>query len=106
MKINKHIKINEPSLYILLSLVIRPLSGYELNRMVMRITDGRIDIKTGTMYPTLKKLDEINLIKIVDEENTERNKKIYRITKLGEETLNVELEKLKTKVLEIENILG
>ncbi len=99
-------RINEPSLYILLSLVKAPLSGYEITREVMRITKGRIEIKTGTMYPTLKRLTEHSFIEMVNVEKIERNKKIYKLTEKGIETVNQELELLEEKLSEIKGVLN
>lgn len=94
-------RINEPSLYILLSLTKAPLSGYEITRNVMGITNGRLDIKTGTMYPTLKKLMDQEYIEMVNVEKIERNKKIYRLTIKGEKIVRAEEKLLEEKLLEI-----
>lgn len=99
-------RINEPSLYILLSLVKTPLSGYEITRDVMGITNGRVEIKTGTMYPTLKRLTEHSFIEMVNVEKIERNKKIYKLTEKGLEAVNQELMLLEEKLSDIKNILN
>lgn len=91
--------LNEPSLYILLSLLQGPLSGYEITRVVMKITSGRLEIKTGTMYPTLKKLSDQGFIKMIEVEKVERNKKIYEITNKG-------IEAVESEVKTLENLLN
>ena len=101
LSILKTKRINEPSLYILLSLTKAPLSGYEITRKVMEITNGRLDIKTGTMYPTLKKLMDQEYIEMVNVEKIERNKKIYRLTIKGEKIVRAEEKLLEEKLLEI-----
>jgi DNA-binding PadR family transcriptional regulator len=42
------------------------MSGYELTRDILSITKGRLEVKTGTMYPTLKKLLDLKLIEQID----------------------------------------
>jgi len=101
----RKLKINETSLYILLSIIENPLSGYEITRKIMEITNGRLKVQTGIMYPTLKKLLDLEMIAIVDVEKVERNKKIYRITELGIEIVNRELDQYEMKIKEIRSIL-
>ena len=97
--------LNEPSVYILLSLLQSPLSGYEITRVVMEITSGRLEIKTGTMYPTLKRLSDNGYIKMIDVDKVERNKKIYEITNKGKEAVEGEVNALKNKLLEIQTAI-
>lgn len=100
MKNKPSIVINEPSFYVLLSLSKENLSGYELTRVILNITKGRLEVKTGTMYPVLKRLDDLKLIKLIDEEQG-RNKKTYALTDKGYKVLNEEIRELKEKVDEI-----
>jgi DNA-binding PadR family transcriptional regulator len=98
-------RINEPSLYILLSLLQNPLSGYAIAREVMKITEGRLEIKTGTMYPTLKVLLNQEYISLVEVKKLERNKKIYKITEKGREAVDIEMKRLETIITEIKTIV-
>ncbi|MGV8146777.1 MAG: PadR family transcriptional regulator [Alkaliphilus sp.] len=96
-------RINEPSLYILLALMNRPMSGYEITGEVMKITKGRLEIRTGTMYPALKILFESNDIQLVEVEKIERNKKIYEITEKGIDRVNEEKKRLENTLEEIKS---
>ena len=98
-------RINEPSLYILLSLLQNPLSGYAIAREVMKITEGRLEIKTGTMYPTLKVLLNQEYISLVEVKKLERNKKIYKITEKGREAVDIEMKRLETIMSEIKTVI-
>ncbi len=98
-------RINEPSLYILLSLMKAQLSGYEITREVMLLTRGRLEIKTGTMYPSLKKLTDSNHIEMVNVEKIERNKKIYKLTVKGKEAVKLEMILLEERLLDIKSAL-
>lgn len=95
-------RLNEPSIYILLALYLYPLSGYTITREVLRITGGRLEIKTGIMYPTLKNLMDEGYIKLLDIENAERNRKVYEITEKGKEIVEVEKRRLLTMLDEID----
>ncbi len=97
--------LNEPSLYILLSLNRQPLNGYAITREVMRITDGRLEIKTGTMYPTLNSLSKQGYMELLDIENPERNKKTYQITDKGRKAIEDEMNILERMLLEIKTEL-
>lgn len=83
MKYKKRTSLNESSIYILLVLMTESLSGYDIARKVFQMTEGRIEIKTGIMYPTLSSLSNLGYIKQVQEQTEGRNKKIYDITDQG-----------------------
>jgi len=100
MKNKPSIVLNEPSFYVLLALSKENLSGYELTRVILNITKGRLEVKTGTMYPLLKRLDDLKLIKLRDEEQG-RNKKTYALTDKGHKVLNEEIQRIQEKIHEI-----
>jgi len=106
MKNKPSINLNEPSFYILLALSKEPMSGYELTRDIINITKGRLEVRTGTMYPTLKKLVDHKLIEQIDEISQERNKKIYQLTEVGKKTLQHEVDMLKEKLEEVKMIMN
>ena len=106
MKNKPYINLNEPSFYILLALSKEPMSGYELTRDILNITKGRLEVRTGTMYPTLKKLVDHKLIEQIDEISQERNKKIYQLTEEGKKTLQHEVDMLKEKLEEVKMIMN
>jgi DNA-binding PadR family transcriptional regulator len=58
--------------------------GYEITREVERISDGKIQLTWGALYPTLHKLESDGLI-ISEEYNIgKRVRKYYRLTPSGE----------------------
>jgi len=60
--------------------------GYEITREVERISEGRIQLTWGALYPTLHKLESDGLI-ISEEYNIgKRVRKYYRLTPEGEQT--------------------
>jgi len=106
MKNKKSINLNEPSFYILLALSKEPMSGYELTRDILNITKGRLEVRTGTMYPTLKKLVDHKLLEQVEETSQERNKKTYQLTEEGKKILHHEVDMLKEKLEEVMLIMN
>jgi DNA-binding PadR family transcriptional regulator len=106
MKNKPSINLNEPSFYILLALSKEPMSGYELTRDILNITKGRLEVRTGTMYPTLKKLLDHKLIEQIKEISQERNKKTYQLTDEGKKILQHEVDMLKEKIEEVKLIMN
>ena len=86
--------MTETAFYILLSL-LKPMHGYAIIQHVATITDGRITMGAGTMYGTLKKLEQQHYITL-DAEMAHR--KIYRITPAGKTQLAAERRRLRELV--------
>lgn len=93
--LDKHIKkvyvpMTETAFYILLCLR-RPNHGYGIVQNVDRLTDGAIKLTPGTMYGSLSKMEKDNLIRFIREED---KRKIYQITELGTQVLELELARI------------
>ena len=86
-----YVPMTETGYYILLNL-IEPTYGYDITNKVKEMTDGEIVIGPGTMYGSLGKMEKDGLIKIYDERD---NRKIYLITELGQEVLELEKKRIK-----------
>ena len=92
---NQHIKkvyvpMTETAFYILLCLK-KPNHGYGIVQTVEKLTDGAIRLAPGTMYGSLAKMEKDGLIQFVREED---KRKIYQITGLGMEVLQIELKRI------------
>ena len=85
-----YVPMTETGFYILLCLK-RPNHGYGIVQQVDRITDGEIRLTSGTMYGSLSKMEKDGLIRFVREEE---KRKIYQITDLGTEVLELELKRI------------
>lgn len=69
--------------------------GYEINKKLREASKGRIEWKEGSLYPILKKLEELKYIKSYWEVNdAERPRKYYTITALGKKALIESREEL------------
>lgn len=86
-----YVPMTETGFYILYCLQ-EPNHGYGIVQMVDKLTDGEICLAPGTMYGSLSKMEKDGLIRFVKEED---KRKIYVITGLGIEVLELELKRIK-----------
>jgi len=85
-----YVPMTETAFYILLCLK-KPNHGYGIVQTVERLTDGAIRLAPGTMYGSLSKMEKDGLIRFIREEE---KRKIYQITDLGLEVLQIELNRI------------
>ncbi|MDE5755407.1 MAG: PadR family transcriptional regulator [Oscillospiraceae bacterium] len=86
-----YIPMTETGFYILFCLQ-EEMHGYGITQKVKEITDGEVIITAGTMYGSLSKMEKDGLICFVREEE---KRKLYYITELGREILQLEIERIK-----------
>jgi transcriptional regulator len=78
-------------LLILRSLLAMPLHGLGITRRIGQITRGSFDVKPGSLFPALYRLEERGLVSAEwGESDTRRRAKFYRLTRLGRKQLQVE----------------
>jgi transcriptional regulator len=78
-------------LLILRSLLATPLHGLGIARRIAHITHGSFDVKPGSLFPALYRLEERGLVRAEwGESDTRRRAKFYRLTALGRRQLEVE----------------
>ena len=82
--------MTEKAFYILFCLR-KPNPGYGIVQMVEKMTDGAIRLAPGTMYGSLSKMEKDRVIRFIREEE---KRKIYQITDLGQEVLQMELRRI------------
>lgn len=85
-----YVPMTETGFYILLCLQ-KPNHGYGIVQRVEEMTEGAIRLAPGTMYGSLSKMEKDGLIQFVQEEE---KRKIYQITELGREVLQLELKRI------------
>lgn len=86
-----YVPMTETGFYILLCLQ-SPNHGYGIVQKVDEMTDGEIKLSPGTMYGSLSKMEKDGVIRFVREEE---KRKIYQITALGMEVLQLEQKRIK-----------
>lgn len=85
-----YVPMTETSFYILLCLR-QEMHGYGIVQKVEALTGGEIKLSPGTMYGSLSKMEKDGLIQFVREEE---KRKIYQITPLGSQVLNLEMKRI------------
>ena len=86
-----YVPMTETGFYILLCLQ-EEMHGYNIVQKVEKMTEGEIRISPGTMYGSLGKMEKDGLIRFIREEE---KRKIYHITELGQEVLELEKKRIR-----------
>ncbi len=85
-----YVPMTETAFYILFCLQ-KPNHGYGIIQRVEKLTDGAIRLAPGTMYGSLSKMEKDGLIHFLREEE---KRKIYEVTQLGREILQMECKRI------------
>lgn len=81
-------------LLILKSLALEPMHGLGIARRVEQITSGTFQVKPGSLFPALHRMEEEGwLTSAWGESENNRKAKYYRITKTGKKQLETETER-------------
>ena len=79
---------------ILKALAIQELHGMGVSRRIAQITDGAFDVKAGSLFPALHRMEQAGwLTSFWDESETNRRAKFYSLTKAGKKQLRTESER-------------
>jgi DNA-binding PadR family transcriptional regulator len=97
---SEYLPMSETAFYMLLSLS-ETRHGYGIMQHVEELTAGRIRLGAGTVYGTLSRMEKDGLIRA--EAEVER-RKLYRITKLGEELLKAEAGRIRELYLNAQKV--
>ena len=81
-------------LLILKSLALDELHGMGVSRRIAQITNGTFEVKAGSLFPALHRMEEAGwLTSSWGESETKRRAKFYRLTKTGRRQLYTESER-------------
>lgn len=58
--------------------------GYEISQRVKELSDGKIQLKDGSLYPALQKMTADGLLTFEEQEVGGRIRKYYQLTKHGQ----------------------
>ncbi|MFF3907820.1 PadR family transcriptional regulator [Streptomyces sp. NPDC001848] len=95
--------LQEPTLLLLTALADEPRHGYGLIQEIDAISQGRVRMRTGTLYGALDRLLQQGLIRVEREEVVDgRARKVYALAEPGRSTLAAEMERLRAVVAEAE----
>jgi len=87
--------LSEPVLLVLLSLAEQPRHGYSILKDIESMSDGRVLLSTGTLYGALQRLLDHGWIERVQEENTPRDRRTYKLTSRGRRNLQTEIGRMR-----------
>jgi DNA-binding PadR family transcriptional regulator len=87
--------LSEPVLLMLTSFASAPKHGYALLKDVEELSDGRVQLSTGTLYGAIRRLLDDRWIERFEQEDTSREKQAYRLTARGRAQLNAEIVRLR-----------
>jgi len=81
-------------LLILKSLALRPLHGMGISRRISQITMGAFDVKAGSLFPALHRMEQAGwLASVWGESETRRRSKFYKLTRIGRKRLQSEAQR-------------
>ena len=88
---------------ILIALADQPLHGYGIMLDIAERSDGKVKLSPGTLYGSIKRMLQANLIEESDERvdpemDDPRRRAYYRLTDLGRRILRMEAERLASQV--------
>jgi PadR family transcriptional regulator, regulatory protein PadR len=81
------------ALLVLKALALEKMHGMGISRRIAQITKGNFEVKAGSLFPALHRMEEAGwLMSFWGEAETNRRAKFYRLTKLGRRQLEAETE--------------
>jgi PadR family transcriptional regulator PadR len=93
-------------LLILRSLLPGELHGLGVSRRVEQITKGTFQVKPGSLFPALHRMEEAGwLTSFWGESENNRKAKYYRLTKAGQKRLGTETEEWQKIAMAMTNAL-
>lgn len=93
------------------TIVLRLLSeqkkmyGYEICKKVQELTEGKMKLTEGALYPTLHKLEADNLLTVSVENIGNRPRKYYALTVKGKSTFKIKMEEFNSFVEQMQSLL-
>jgi DNA-binding PadR family transcriptional regulator len=104
--ISNLLPLREPTFFILLSLSEGEKHGYAIIKDVADVSNGKVNLSTGTLYEALARLLDQALIERVETDADKdhpvthpgRPRKAYRLTTKGERVVQAEMMRLHTLI--------
>ncbi len=87
--------LSEPVLLVLMSLAEQPRHGYSILKDIESMSSGRVQLSTGTLYGALQRLLDQGWIERIQEEDTPRDRRTYRLTSRGRRNLQMEIDRMR-----------
>lgn len=95
------------SIIVLSLLSKKEMYGYEITLKVREISDGYLNYKEGTLYPALKKLENLTLVESYWQESIDGPKrKYYKLTEKGKLVLEDQRQEWQQFQHAMNNLVG
>ena len=92
---------------ILKVLALEPMHGLGISRRIAQVTNDTFQVKPGSLFPALHRMEEAGWLKAVwGESENNRKAKYYKLTKAGERQLGTETEEWGKIVAAMASALG
>jgi DNA-binding PadR family transcriptional regulator len=82
------------------------LYGYEMTQNVKELTEGKIELTFGALYPILHKLEKEGVVHTESEVVNNRNRIYYSLTDTGKSTAKEKIEELEEFLNTLKTILN
>jgi DNA-binding PadR family transcriptional regulator len=79
--------------------------GYEITQLVKELTNGKIELTFGALYPILHKLEQEGIVKTESEVINNRNRIYYSLTDSGKISAKERITELEDFVNTIKTLL-
>lgn len=107
MKINKELMKGSTTVLILKLLENEDMYGYQITQELKKRSVGAIDMKEGTLYPTLHALEKAGAVEAYWFDTEEgRRRKYYKLTDEGREQLNEKQKEWSMFTKAINSVIG
>jgi PadR family transcriptional regulator PadR len=83
-----------------------PTHGYGLVVRLRELSDGAFDLKEGTLYPALHRLERAGKLESSRSKESGRERRVYELTPLGEAALREERETWTAFARGMRSVLG
>ncbi len=93
-------------LLILHNLAKEPSHGYRIAKQIRVQSDGVLDFKEGTLYPTLHNLEKQGLIASFKEKENGRSRRYYQLTDNGKAELARQRQEWRLYAGAVDMVLG
>lgn len=86
--------LHEPTFLVLAALAAEPLHGYGIIQAVAELSEGRVALRAGTLYPALDRLSADGMVELAREEVVDnRLRRYYRLTDAGADRLTADVQR-------------
>ena len=83
-----------------------PTYGYEIQKRLLAASADQLDLKAGTLYPILHKLEADKLVSPSWDTTTGRRRRFYKLTKSGHAKLKSRADQWHQYAATMHNLLG